>query len=238
VINIVSLALIRCLDGAEPGKHRLPCFGEDGRFAIDATSRFAALWRRSGIHPEPTFGAGNYGRLGEGARRAPHDAACLLLGLQAGWHISEMPLPRIQPIAPTWRKESFDDPEWVFEMKYDGYRALCYIEQRRNRLISRNNNIMNRFDALADQVATALGVVDAVLDGEIIAAEETGRPHFYDLLRGTRAPAYVAFDQRCRSADSVARRAPAGPAGHAAKTVDGRFRSGVRHRPRAASSSN
>ena len=37
-------------------------------------------------------------------------------------------------------------------------------------------------------------VGDAILDGEIIAADETGRPLFYDLLRHARAPAYVAFD--------------------------------------------
>jgi ATP-dependent DNA ligase len=34
----------------------------------------------------------------------------------------------------------------------------------------------------------------AILDGEVIAADETGRPQFYDLLRHTRAPAYVVFD--------------------------------------------
>src|SRR5215472_842052 len=67
-----------------------------------------------------------------------------------------MTLPRLQPIAPTWRKEPFDDPDWLFDFKYDGFRALCYIEQRRNRLISRNNNIMARFDALADQGAATL----------------------------------------------------------------------------------
>jgi bifunctional non-homologous end joining protein LigD len=37
-------------------------------------------------------------------------------------------------------------------------------------------------------------VGDVIFDGEIIAADETGRPQFYDLLRHTRAPAYVAFD--------------------------------------------
>src|SRR5215467_6198064 len=105
-----------------------------------------------------------------------------------------MTFPRVQPIAPTWRKEPFDDPDWLFEFKYDGYRALCYIEPRRNRLISRNNNIMTRFDALADQVAAALEVDDAILDGEIIAPDETGRPVFIGLVRGTRARAYVAFD--------------------------------------------
>jgi len=105
-----------------------------------------------------------------------------------------MPMPRVQPIAPIWRTQPFDDPDWLFSMKYDGYRGLCYIEPRRNRLISRNNNILSRFDALAGQVAAALAVDDAIIDGEIIAADEAGRPVFIDLVRGTRAPAYVAFD--------------------------------------------
>lgn len=39
-----------------------------------------------------------------------------------------------------------------------------------------------------------LGAEDAILDGEAIAADETGRPQFYDLLRHARMPAYVAFD--------------------------------------------
>ena len=105
-----------------------------------------------------------------------------------------MTLPRVQPIAPTWHKEPFDDPDWLFEFKYDGFRAICYLEQRRNRLISRNNNVMTRFEALAGQVAAALNIDDAILDGEIIAADETGRPVFIDLLRGTRTPCYIAFD--------------------------------------------
>src|SRR5215831_18717563 len=82
-----------------------------------------------------------------------------------------MTLPRVQPIAPTWHKEPFDDPDWLFEFKYDGFRAICYLEQRRNRLISRNNNVMTRFEALAGQVAAALNIDDAILDGEIITTE-------------------------------------------------------------------
>jgi hypothetical protein len=34
-----------------------------------------------------------------------------------------MPLPGIQPVSPASRKEPFDDPDWVFEFKYDGFRA-------------------------------------------------------------------------------------------------------------------
>ena len=109
-------------------------------------------------------------------------------------HFHGMTLPRVQPIVPTWRKEPFDDPEWLFDFKYDGFRALCYVEQGRCRLISRNGNVLRRFDALGDQLAAALHVDDGILDGEVIAADETGRPQFYDLIRRTRTPAYIAFD--------------------------------------------
>ena len=103
-------------------------------------------------------------------------------------------LPRVQPIAPTRRPEPFDDPEWVFDLKYDGFRGICYLEQGRCRMMSRNGNLMSRFAGLGDQIAASLDVGDAIIDGEVFAPDETGRPQFYDLLRGTRAPAYVAFD--------------------------------------------
>jgi bifunctional non-homologous end joining protein LigD len=112
-------------------------------------------------------------------------------------------LPRVKPIAPVRRTEPFDDPEWVFDLKYDGFRALCYLDQGRRVehasstrccLISRNGNLMSRFARLSDQIAASLDVSDAILDGEVIAADKTGRPQFYDLLRQRRAPTYVAFD--------------------------------------------
>ena len=105
-----------------------------------------------------------------------------------------MTLPRVQAIRPSWRKEPFDDPDWLFDVKYDGFRGLCYLEHGRCRFISRNGNFLTRCDELGDQLAAVLHVDDAVLDGEVIAADATGRPQFYDLLRRTRAPAYVAFD--------------------------------------------
>jgi len=105
-----------------------------------------------------------------------------------------MALPRIQPIIPTRRKEPFDDSDWLFEFKYDGFRGLCHIEQGRCRVISRNGNMLSRFDALADQVGRLLDVDEAVIDGEVIVADETGRPQFYELLRVPRSACYVAFD--------------------------------------------
>jgi bifunctional non-homologous end joining protein LigD len=117
-------------------------------------------------------------------------------------YTSHSPLPRIQPIAPTWRKEPFDHPDWLFDTKYDGFRAVCYVGSGRCSFVSRRGNHFTRFAALCEQVASALchdvvselGVDEAILDGEVIVADETGRPQFYDLLRRTRSPIYVAFD--------------------------------------------
>jgi len=105
-----------------------------------------------------------------------------------------MTLPRVQPIIPTWRNEPFDDPEWLVDFKYDGFRGLCHIEQGRYRFLSRNGNVLSRFEVLAEQLAAILQIDEAIIDGEVIAVDETGRPQFYDLLRRAPAPAYVAFD--------------------------------------------
>jgi bifunctional non-homologous end joining protein LigD len=94
-------------------------------------------------------------------------------------------LPRVQPIIPTWRKEPFDDPDWLFDFKYDGFRFIS---------ISRNGNLLSRFEALGEQLAAVLDVDEAIIDGEVIVVDETGRPQFYEFLRGTRTPRYVAFD--------------------------------------------
>ena len=105
-----------------------------------------------------------------------------------------MTLPRVQPINPTRRREPFDDPNWLFDFKYDGFRGLFYVDRGGPRFVSRNGNLLSRFDALCELVAAELDVDNAILDGEVIAADETGRPQFYDLIRRARPPAYVAFD--------------------------------------------
>ena len=53
---------------------------------------------------------------------------------------------------------------------------------------------MSRFEALGEQLAAVLDVDEAVIDGEVIATDETGRPQFYELLRVPRRASYVAFD--------------------------------------------
>jgi len=59
---------------------------------------------------------------------------------------------------PTWRKKPFDDPDWLFDFKYVGFRGLCYLEQGRCRCISGNGNLLSRFEALSEQMAAVLGI--------------------------------------------------------------------------------
>ena len=47
-------------------------------------------------------------------------------------------LPAIKP-SPVEEKHPFNDPEWIFELKHDGFRALAYIENSECRLVSRND---------------------------------------------------------------------------------------------------
>jgi bifunctional non-homologous end joining protein LigD len=92
------------------------------------------------------------------------------------------------------RASPFDDPNWIFELKLDGFRALAVIEQGRVQLVSRNGNPFASFSELAKQIAASLPRTYAVLDGEIVCLDKRGRPQFKDLLFRRGDPCFFAFD--------------------------------------------
>ncbi|MFI5054768.1 MAG: DNA ligase, partial [Acidimicrobiia bacterium] len=66
-----------------------------------------------------------------------------------------------------------DDAHWAYEMKWDGMRALVAVADGRVRITSRNgNDVSGRYPELAG-LADVLGDADAVLDGEIVALDES-----------------------------------------------------------------
>jgi len=66
----------------------------------------------------------------------------------------------------------FDNAEYVFELKYDGFRALAAVEHGRCQLISRNGNPFASFSDLAKNVAACTPNTKlTVLDGEIVCLE-------------------------------------------------------------------
>src|SRR5215831_17028929 len=98
------------------------------------------------------------------------------------------------PLVLKRRAAAFDDPDWLFELKYDGFRALLEIDAAGARLMSRNCNRFKHLDPLAAALANRLCVKDAILDGEITCADKTGRPIFIEMLRGRHPVCFVAFD--------------------------------------------
>ena len=71
-----------------------------------------------------------------------------------------------QPMPLSRRPAPFDHPEWVFELKYDGFRALAVIDGDRTQLISRNGHAFNSFAELQKGLGSQHGG-RTVLDGEI-----------------------------------------------------------------------
>jgi len=74
--------------------------------------------------------------------------------------------------------EAFDAPDWLFEIKWDGYRAVAFLENGKLRLVSRNQNELTpRYPELKD-LPKFVHAKTAILDGEVVALDDEGRASF------------------------------------------------------------
>ena len=83
----------------------------------------------------------------------------------------------LQPMLATLVDKPFDEEGWLYEVKWDGYRTIALLNSKSTNLLSRNNKSFNEkfypvYDALKDLK------INAVLDGEIIVADEEGLSNF------------------------------------------------------------
>src|SRR5437870_8958731 len=78
---------------------------------------------------------------------------------------------QFQPMPLLKRAAPFDDAEWIFELKYDGFRAPAVIEHGHAQLLSRNGHSFAAFTDLGKQIAAALPNARAVIDGEICSLD-------------------------------------------------------------------
>ncbi len=84
---------------------------------------------------------------------------------------------------------------WVFEPKWDGYRAIVTVSGGDVTFTSRNgNDLTERFRDVARATALAITSPNAVLDGEICALDDDGRSRFSLLQEGRGIPVLVLFD--------------------------------------------
>jgi bifunctional non-homologous end joining protein LigD len=89
------------------------------------------------------------------------------------------PMPSaIHPMLAESIEEPFDGKGWLFEIKWDGYRAVTFIENGKARFVSRNqNDLTPRYPELRD-LPTFVKAKTAILDGEIVALDTAGRSSF------------------------------------------------------------
>jgi len=86
--------------------------------------------------------------------------------------------PKIHPMLAESVEKPFDGGEWLFEIKWDGYRAIAFIEGGRARLVSRNQtDLTPRYPELKD-MAQLIQAKTAILDGEVVALDPEGKASF------------------------------------------------------------
>jgi bifunctional non-homologous end joining protein LigD len=92
------------------------------------------------------------------------------------------------------------EEDWVYELKYDGYRIIAYVEGNQVRLITRNgNNYTRKFQVIASSLVDFAAGRAMVLDGEIAITDAAGRTDFQALQNYIKNPkpqnlTYIVFD--------------------------------------------
>src|SRR4051794_4973104 len=85
----------------------------------------------------------------------------------------------VEPMKATLAGGPFDDPDWLFELKLDGYRVEAVVDKGKVRLWTRNKQDAARyFPDLAGAKPTWINAQQAIVDGEVVALDRTGRPQF------------------------------------------------------------
>lgn len=86
----------------------------------------------------------------------------------------------IKPMLATPKKEIFKDPDWLFEIKWDGYRLMANIIDGKVSIFSRNGILYNnKFSVIKEDLEKIHH--DCVLDGELVFLDEEGKPDFQGL---------------------------------------------------------
>ena len=97
-------------------------------------------------------------------------------------------LPKsVKPMLATLVNDPFDDPEWSFEVKWDGYRTIAYVDKGKATLSSRNAKpFTDKYYPISE--ALSKWGANAVLDGEIVVLGKDGKANF-EALQGWRSEA-------------------------------------------------
>lgn len=90
---------------------------------------------------------------------------------------------RIKPMLAVLVEEPFSSPDWYYEVKLDGVRAIAFIDKGSLRLISRNQKELTAQFPELKEVVNQIKAKQAILDGEIVTYDERGRTSFQKLQK-------------------------------------------------------
>jgi bifunctional non-homologous end joining protein LigD len=121
--------------------------------------------------------------LGQGVDRGAAIRAALV---EAGARPGAVRVEEVQPMLAENRERPFSKPEWLFELKYDGYRLLADLEGSEPHLRSRNGRDITRAFPEIARALRHLPFTRVLLDGEVVVHDDAGKPSFQRLQQRGR----------------------------------------------------
>jgi bifunctional non-homologous end joining protein LigD len=180
----------------------LPTVAGEKRLAVQTEDHPLEYGSFEGRIPKGEYGAGEVRIFDNGTYEAPewtdskitvrlhghrHQGEYHLVKTRQGWLIflskssaaeQPPPAPEFAPMMAEGGYEPFSDPAWRFEPKMDGVRTLAYVTTDSTTLKSRTGRDQTLYYPEISNLAQYVNALSAVLDGEIAALEEGGRPSF------------------------------------------------------------
>ena len=110
--------------------------------------------------------------------------------------VGKMTLPHVEPVVPIQGPGPFDDTEWMFEPKYDGYGSLFVKHEGHARLVSAKTGIdyNGQFKWLLRDLIDEVRAASVILHGELVVFDSRGLPDFNALHLKRGSTTFVAFD--------------------------------------------
>jgi bifunctional non-homologous end joining protein LigD len=109
-----------------------------------------------------------------------------------------MPRPKITPLGLQEIRSAFDDEEWLFELKHDGFRLLAARQADDVRLVYRRGNDATHVFPEIARAIRELSFPDLLIDGEVVVLDETGRPSFQGLQKRVQLRRRIDLERAAR----------------------------------------
>jgi bifunctional non-homologous end joining protein LigD len=192
-----SVADANPVDGVHRGKLELLLHGKklDGKYDLIRTDDEKNNWIFIKTKVQTTNAAATNGHM-PASRRAKK------IVVPKAAQTAEMPdAASVEPMLAVTLDEPFDDPSWQFEIKWDGYRALCTLRDGTPSIFSRNHQpLLSKVPELSD-LQSSFNCRNAIIDGEIVALDDKGLANFQALQDRFGFGVRRAKPQRSKTSD-------------------------------------